>query len=196
MSCGGAYRDLISHVVLPVDIAVNYARLLGFRNVTDTSWEDGIAVVRSTISGQKAYQALHVKVNHRYVVKRIFVEFREHTEKVAIFVTIRCSTGPSYRAMDRRQRSGSVRESDYGMRTNGPRQAGNKSRIDSEALRETLRLMLYYVSKMDCWFAQGAALVGVSIVLPCNILAPLRFHLDWKLSVTISNVCVRHWPKK
>jgi len=85
LSCGGAYRDLISHVVFPVNIAVDYARLLGFRDVTDTSGEDGIAVVRSPISSQKAYQALQVNVNHRYLIDHTFGELKERTEKVAIF---------------------------------------------------------------------------------------------------------------
>jgi len=95
LSCGGAYRDLISHVVLPKDIAVNYARLLSFRDVTDTTWEDGIAVVRSTISSQEAYQALQVSVNYQYVMNRIFVELRERTEKDAMSVNIQCTIGPS-----------------------------------------------------------------------------------------------------
>lgn len=81
--------------MLPIDIAVDYARLLGFGDVTDTSWQDGIAVVRSTISSQEAYQALQVNVNYQYVMNRIFVELRERTEKDAMFVNIRCTIGPS-----------------------------------------------------------------------------------------------------
>lgn len=49
--CCWTYGDLIGHVVLPEDIAFDYARLPAFRDIADTGGQDCIAVVCSTVSG-------------------------------------------------------------------------------------------------------------------------------------------------
>jgi len=81
--------------VLSKDIALDYARLLSLRNIADTSREDGIAVVGSPISSQKAYQALRVNVNNPCLKDCMISTLRERTEKDAMFVNILCATGPS-----------------------------------------------------------------------------------------------------
>jgi len=55
--------------MLPKDIALDYPGSCRFRDVRDTRWEDGIAIVNVAILGQKADKTLYL-VSYEYVVRK------------------------------------------------------------------------------------------------------------------------------